>query len=121
MFISLIQYQQIYILVPIERALEVGSHGGIFQMMFLMVTEEHLILNLKRSSICRIIIICIMGSWVFLLKFFPPYLNSWQLPCYCMSVLVLSTTLSVFGGMFHGLITAGTSLNKCFKVRQSCI
>jgi hypothetical protein len=87
-------------------------------MMFLKVTEEQLLLNIKRRSVYRIIAICITGSCVLLLKFLPPYLPYWQLPCYCVCVLVLGTNITMFSTMFQGLITAATILNTCFKVRK---
>jgi hypothetical protein len=110
-----------YILVPKERALVVSSHGGIFQMMFVKVTHEHLVLNIRTPTIHRIILIFIMASSTFLLKFYLPSLQYWQLPCYCVCVSVVGINITMFRGMFRGLITAGTTLNKCFKVRKSCV
>ncbi|PNF39907.1 hypothetical protein B7P43_G18265 [Cryptotermes secundus] len=89
-----------------------------FQMMFVNVTREHLVLNTKTCTTHRIILMCIAATSMFLLKFFPPYLQFWHLPCHCVSLLMLSTNTIVFTIMFRCLVTAGTSLNKCFQVRM---
>jgi len=88
-------------------------------MVFVMVTGEPLILDIRRFAICGLIVICITAPVTVAMHFFPPYLQYWQIPCYTVSCCVLAATMSIFNNMFRSLFRAATHLNNCFKVRNS--
>jgi hypothetical protein len=90
-------------------------------MMFANVTEEHLVLNIKRTYIHRIIAIGILGAVMIPLKFLQPYLHYWHLLCCFVCFIVVGTTIIMFSAVFQSLGTAAAVLNKCFKVRQKCV
>jgi hypothetical protein len=86
--------------------------------MFVTVTGDHLIFE-GRIIIYRIILIGVTSVFVITLHFIPPYIESWEIPCYILSFLVMGVTLSIFRTMFWSLFRAVTLLNNCFKVRNS--
>jgi hypothetical protein len=53
------------------------------------------------------------------LHFVPPYIEYWQMPCYTLSFLVMSMTISTSIIMFRSLSRAAALLNNSFKVRKS--
>ena len=89
------------------------------QMMFVMVTGDHLILGTRRIAFCGLIATCVTSPVTLTLHFYPPYLPYWQIPCYTVSYLVLCTLMCTFSNMFRSLFGAATLLNSCFKVRNS--
>ena len=88
-------------------------------MVFVTVTGERLILGTRRITIYGIIVICVTAPVTFTMHFLPPYLQSWQIPCYTVSYLVMGVTLFTFSSIFRSLFRAATLLNNCFKVRNS--
>ena len=90
------------------------------QMMFVMVTRDHLNLGTRRIVIYSLIAICVGTPITVLFHFQPPYLQYWQLPCYTLNYCVLSVMMSTFNNIFRSLFRAATILNNCFKVRNSC-
>jgi hypothetical protein len=90
-------------------------------MMFADVTVEHLVLNIKRTCIYRVIVVGIMGVVMIPLKFYQPYLHYWHLLCCFVCFFVVGTAISMFSAVFQSLGTAAAALNKCFKVREKRI
>jgi len=88
-------------------------------MMFVTVTGDHLIVGTRRIVIYSLISICVGTPMTFTLHFYPPYVQYWQIPCYAVSYCVLGVTLCTFSNMFRSLFRAATTLNSCFKVRNS--
>jgi len=87
--------------------------------MFVTVTGDQLILDIRRFAIYRLILICVTApTLMFIMHFLPPYLQYWQISCYAVSYSVFGVTLSIFSTMFRSLFRAATLLNNCFKVRN---
>jgi hypothetical protein len=89
------------------------------QIMFVMVTGDHLILDTRRFAIYMTIFLCVSTPLTFSMHFIPPYLEYWQIPCYTVSYLVVGLILCTFRNIFLSLFRAATLLNTCFKVRNS--
>jgi len=81
------------------------------QMMFVMVTGDHLILGTRRFVIYTLISICVGIPTTVIFHFQPPYLQYWQIPCYTLSCCILGVILCTFNNMFRSLFRAATILN----------
>jgi len=87
--------------------------------MFVTVTGDQLILDIRRFAIYSIIAICVTAPGTLTMHNLPPYLEYWQIPCYTVSYCVVVVTMSTFSNVFRSLFRAATLLNYCFKVRNS--
>jgi hypothetical protein len=88
-------------------------------MMFVMVTGDQLVLDVRRITIYRIIFLMFTTPGMIIYHFQPPYLQYWQIPCYSLSHLVMGAIFCTFNTTFRSLFTASTLLNNCFKVGNS--
>jgi hypothetical protein len=110
-----------YVVVGKQRTLKLSSGYRIFQMMFANVTEEHLVLNVKRTYIYRIIVISIMMISMIPVKSLQPHLHYWHILCCSVCFCVVSIAITTFSGVFRSLGKAAIILNTCFKVREKCV